>query len=36
MLRSFIEKDFNQKEEKIKTKRKIESIKIMMYVENIN
>ena len=34
MLRLFIEKDFESKERK--TKRKIENMKIMTYVENIN
>ena len=33
MFRLFIEKDFESKERK--TKKKIESIKIMIYVENI-
>ena len=36
MLRLFIEKDFESKGRKRKTKRKIGSIKIMIYVENIN
>ena len=35
MLRLFIEKDFESKGRKWKTKRKIESIKIMIYVENL-
>ena len=41
MLRLFNEKDFEskgrkRKKKERKTKRKIESIKIMIYVENIN
>ena len=37
MLHLFIEKDFESKGRKRKkTKRKIESIKIVIYVENIN
>ena len=36
MLRLFIKKDFESKGRKRKTKRKIESIKIMIYVENTN
>ena len=35
MLSLFVEKDFESKGNK-KDKRKIESIKIMIYVENIN
>ena len=35
MFRLF-EKDFDSKGRKTKTKRKIESIKIMIYAENIN
>ena len=36
MLRLLMEKDFKLKEEKQKGRKKIESIKIIIYVENIN
>ena len=36
MFRFFIEKDFELKERKRKTKRKMERIEVMIYVEYIN